>query len=110
MTAYAARFPIPSRLLHWLMAAMILAMLFIGFGMVATVSKRYEILVSIHRPLGIAILILVVVRLVNSSPQSPARAARHAHARSTLCGQRLPHPALRLDGSHAVSRLGDAFG
>ena len=59
MTAYAARFPILSRLLHWLMAAMILAMLFIGIGMVATVSKRYELLVSIHRPLGIAILILV---------------------------------------------------
>ncbi len=52
MTAYAARFPILSRLLHWLMAAMILAMLFIGIGMVATVSKRYELLVSIHRPLG----------------------------------------------------------
>ena len=77
MTAYAARFPIPSRLLHWLMAAMILAMLFIGFGMVATVSKRYEILVSIHRPLGIAILILVVVRLVNrrlNPPPAPSPA------------------------------------
>ncbi len=71
MTAYAARFPILSRLLHWLMAAMILAMLFIGIGMVATVSKRYELLVSIHRPLGIAILILVVVRLVNRCLNPP---------------------------------------
>lgn len=71
MTAYAARFPILSRLLHWLMAAMILAMLFIGIGMVATVSKRYELLVSIHRPLGIAILILAVVRLVNRRLNPP---------------------------------------
>jgi cytochrome b561 len=71
MTAYAARFPRLSRLLHWLMAAMILAMLFIGIGMVATVSKRYELLVSIHRPLGIAILILVVVRLVNRRLNPP---------------------------------------
>ena len=71
MTAYAARFPILSRLLHWLMAAMILAMLFIGIGMVATVSKRYELLVSIHRPLGIAILVLVVVRLVNRRLNPP---------------------------------------
>ena len=67
----AARFPILSRLLHWLMAAMILAMLFIGIGMVATVSKRYELLVSIHRPLGIAILVLVVVRLVNRRLNPP---------------------------------------
>ena len=71
MTAYAARFPILSWLLHWLMSAMILAMLFIGIGMVATVSKRYELLVSIHRPLGIAILILVVIRLVNRCLNPP---------------------------------------
>jgi cytochrome b561 len=71
MTAYAARFPILSRLLHWLMAAMILAMLFIGIGMASTVSKRYEVLISIHRPLGIAILILVIVRLVNRRLNPP---------------------------------------
>jgi cytochrome b561 len=50
---------------------MILAMLFIGIGMVATVSKRYELLVSIHKPLGIAILILAVVRLVNRRLNPP---------------------------------------
>jgi len=60
-----ARFPIFSRVLHWLMAAMILAMLFIGIGMVASVSERYELLVAIHRPLGIAILGLVVIRFLN---------------------------------------------
>ncbi len=65
MNSPTARFPAASRWLHWLMAVMIVAMLFIGIGMVASVSRRYQILVSIHRPLGIAILILVVVRLVN---------------------------------------------
>ena len=59
MSADSARFPLPSRLLHWVMAAMILIMLFIGIGMAASVSGRYEVLVSIHKPLGIAILILV---------------------------------------------------
>jgi cytochrome b561 len=54
-----------SRLLHWLMAVMILGMLFIGIGMAASVSQRYELLVSIHKPLGIAILILVIIRFVN---------------------------------------------
>jgi cytochrome b561 len=66
-----ARFSALSRLLHWLMAAMVLAMLLIGIGMAATVSERYRVLVSIHRPLGIAILILVVVRFVNRLANAP---------------------------------------
>ena len=60
-----ARFPAVSRLLHWLMALMIVAMLFIGVGMAASLSPRYELLVSIHRPLGIAIFVLCLVRIVN---------------------------------------------
>ncbi len=61
-----------SRLLHWTMAAMILAMLFIGVAMVASLAD-YHLLVSIHRPLGIAILVLVIVRYVNRriSPPPP---------------------------------------
>jgi cytochrome b561 len=60
-----ARFPAASRLLHWLMAPMIVAMLFIGVGMAASVSPRYELLVAIHRPLGMAIFVLCVIRFVN---------------------------------------------
>src|SRR5216683_6994775 len=64
-----------SRLLHWTMAAMVLAMLCIGVAMVASLAN-YHVLVSIHRPLGITILILVVVRFVNrqltSLPPFPA--------------------------------------
>ena len=64
-----------SRLLHWTMAAMILTMLGIGVAMVVSLAD-YHVLVSIHRPLGIAILILVVVRFVNrklsSLPPFPA--------------------------------------
>ncbi len=52
------------RFLHWLMAAMVLTMLGIGVAMVASLGD-YHRLVSIHRPLGIAILILVVIRFVN---------------------------------------------
>jgi cytochrome b561 len=58
------QFAIQSRILHWLMAAMILAMLFIGVSMVASLAD-YRWLVAIHRPLGIAILILAVIRLMN---------------------------------------------
>jgi cytochrome b561 len=71
MNPRQARFPAFSRWLHWSMAVMIVAMLFIGIGMVASVSNRYAILVSIHRPLGIAILVLVIVRLVNRWAQPP---------------------------------------
>ncbi len=51
------------RLLHWLMALCILAMLFIGVGMVSTVMPKYLTLVAIHKPLGIAILALALIRL-----------------------------------------------
>lgn len=57
-------FPILSRLLHWTMAALILAMLFIGVGMVASLD-RYHRLLEIHRPLGMLILVLAAVRLLN---------------------------------------------
>jgi cytochrome b561 len=40
-------------------------MLFIGIGMAASVSRRYDLLVSIHRPLGFAILVLCLARIVN---------------------------------------------
>ena len=53
-----------ARLLHWLMALMIIAMLFIGAGMVASVSARHEWLLNLHKPLGIAILLLVIVRIL----------------------------------------------
>ena len=56
------RFTPLQRMLHWLMALCILAMLFIGVGMVSTVMPKYLTLVSIHKPLGIAILVLALVR------------------------------------------------
>jgi cytochrome b561 len=58
------RFPVLSRILHWSMAPMIIAMLFIGIGMMSSLAD-YHWLVSIHKPLGIAILVLVTIRLVN---------------------------------------------
>lgn len=51
------------KILHWLMAVLVLAMLFIGVGMVNTVSERHLWLLGLHKPLGIMILLLVLVRL-----------------------------------------------
>jgi cytochrome b561 len=53
-----------SRILHWIMAVLILAMLFIGVAMVSSLSDHHQ-LVSIHKPIGILILVLAAVRLVN---------------------------------------------
>ncbi|KWH45611.1 cytochrome b [Burkholderia stagnalis] len=58
------RFGLPARVLHWGMAVMVVAMLFIGVGMVSSVSERHAVLVAIHKPLGIAVLVLVCVRIV----------------------------------------------
>lgn len=51
------------RVVHWLMVAMVFAMLFIGVGMVSTTGSAYLSLLAFHRPLGIAILALVLIRL-----------------------------------------------
>ena len=68
-----------SRLLHWTMAAMVLTMLGIGVAMVTSLA-HYHGLVSIHRPLGIAILLLIIVRFVNrqltSLPPFPGTMSR----------------------------------
>jgi cytochrome b561 len=63
MSESRQRFTPLQRLLHWLMAICILAMLFIGVGMVSTIMPKYLPLVAIHKPLGIAILVLALVRL-----------------------------------------------
>jgi cytochrome b561 len=64
MAGEQRQFNVLMRILHWLMAAMVLTMLGIGVAMVASLGD-YHWLVSVHRPLGIAILILVVIRFVN---------------------------------------------
>src|SRR5881227_2753500 len=90
MATQRLQFTVFSRLLHWTMAAMVLTMLCIGVAMVVSLAN-YHVLVSIHRPLGIAILILVIVRFVNRLlnqpppfPDSMSRAERLAATASEL--------------------------
>jgi cytochrome b561 len=79
MSAPRIQFAAFSRLLHWTMAAMILTMLFIGVAMVTSLA-HYHVLVSIHRPLGVAIFILAIIRFVNRQvttlPPLPATMSR----------------------------------
>src|SRR5216684_8481386 len=90
MSTQRRQFAAFSRLLHWTMAAMVLTMLCIGVCMVVSLAN-YHLLVSIHRPLGIAILILVVIRFVNRQlsplppfPATMSRAERLAATASEL--------------------------
>lgn len=70
--SHGTHFNVVARTLHWLMAAMIVTMLFVGVAMVSSLTLR-PALVDLHRPLGIAILLLVIVRLLNrlASPPPP---------------------------------------
>jgi cytochrome b561 len=63
MTASPNSFSFLQRILHWLMAIMVLAMLFIGVTMVSTLKPNFLTLLAIHKPLGIAILVLALLRL-----------------------------------------------
>lgn len=68
--AATTRFTLPSRLLHWLMAPMVIAQLLIGVTMVAALSC-YPVLLAIHRPLGVLILAFAVIRLANRLTHRP---------------------------------------
>ncbi|MEA1676613.1 cytochrome b [Nitrospirillum sp. BR 11163] len=57
-------FSAAARLLHWLMAVLIIAMLFIGVGMVSTVGVSHNWLVPLHKSVGATLLLLVLIRLV----------------------------------------------
>jgi cytochrome b561 len=70
MSGEPGRFTLLSRLLHWSMAAMVIVQLLLGVIMVASLSY-YPLLLAIHRPLGIAIFVFAVVRLVNRLTHRP---------------------------------------
>lgn len=63
-------FNLLARVLHWTMALLILTMLFVGVTMVASLTLR-PMLIDLHRPIGIAILLLALVRLGNRLTHRP---------------------------------------
>src|SRR4029077_15068355 len=119
MSTQRGQFTAFSRLLHWTMAAMVLTMLCIGVAMVVSLAS-YHLLLSIHRPLGIAILLLVVVRFVNRllSPPPPLPATmsraerlagrRREGARGAAGGHGLGAHDVRFNVRPPAGRLGNA--
>ncbi|WP_439816358.1 cytochrome b [Zavarzinia sp. CC-PAN008] len=90
-------FPLFSRILHWLMAAMILGMLFVGVAMVTSLSD-YGRLVALHKPMGIILLVLVAVRLVNRlfNPPPPLPEAMPGWQKALAHGTHLALYALMI--------------
>jgi cytochrome b561 len=59
-----AHYPVRTRILHWLTAALVVSALFIGFTMVNTIDS-YASLVDAHMTLGVVILAVVIARAAN---------------------------------------------
>jgi len=112
-------FNLAARLLHWVMAIAILAMLFIGVTMMSSLALR-PVLIDLHQPLGVAILCLALVRLANrlcrpvpalpaSIPRWQAAAAHLSHGLLYLLMLGLPLLgwAVRSAGNWPVILMGD---
>lgn len=69
------RFPVRTRVLHWLTAVAVFAALLIGFTMTNAIGS-HAALVGVHMTLGISILIIVIARAANrfthKAPKWPA--------------------------------------
>lgn len=69
-----------ARLLHWLMAVLLLVMLLIGVGMLSSVSTWQPTLVHVHKSLGVVLLVLLLIRLAvrlrHAPPALPAAMPR----------------------------------
>jgi cytochrome b561 len=78
----AVRYPVRTRVLHWLSAVLIFSALFVGFVMVNSVGS-YRALVSVHMTLGVTILTIVAVRIANRlthrAPTLPDTVGRFEH-------------------------------
>ncbi|MCX2934635.1 cytochrome b [Mycobacterium sp. CVI_P3] len=76
------RYPVRTRILHWLTAVLVFSALFIGFVMVNSLGS-YGALVGVHMTLGMLLLLLVVVRAANRfthrTPPLPATVGSIEH-------------------------------
>lgn len=97
MTDQTARYPVRTRVLHWLTALLIFTALFVGFVMVNSIGS-YSWLVGVHMTIGVVILAVVVVRAANRFthrvPKLPDTVGRLEH--KMVVGSELTLYALML--------------
>ena len=61
---HARRYPVRTRILHWLTAILVFSTLLVGFVLVNSLGS-YAALSAFHMTLGVPILVIVVVRVAN---------------------------------------------
>jgi cytochrome b561 len=97
VTDPSKRYPLRTRILHWLTAILIFTTLFVGFVMVNSLGS-YAALVGIHMTLGVVILCVVVLRVANRFthrvPQLPSTVGGFEH--KLVVGSELTLYALML--------------
>lgn len=97
MTERPVRYPVRTRILHWLTAILIFTTLFIGFVMVNSLGS-YGAMIGVHMTLGVSILVIVIVRAANRfthrAPKLPETVGRMEH--KLVVGSELTLYALML--------------
>ncbi len=97
MTDPTVRYPLRTRILHWLTAVLIFTTLLVGFVMVNSIDS-YAVLVGLHMTLGVVVLCIVVMRVANRfthrAPKLPATVGRVEH--KLVVGSELTLYALML--------------
>jgi cytochrome b561 len=92
-----ARYPVRTRVLHWLTAILVFSALFVGFVMVNSLGS-YGVLVGVHMTIGVTILAVVVVRIANRfthrTPKLPDTVGEFEH--NLVVGSELTMYALML--------------
>ena len=98
MSEQRTHFTRTARWLHWSMAVMILAMLFIGVAMVTSLELR-PWLIDMHRPLGLLILLLALVRVRHRRRNPPSCRSSHCSIAVTPPS---PGPAMCVTSSRGI--------
>lgn len=70
------QYPLSMRLMHWGMAALIIALIIVGLSMVTSLQTWQPTLLTWHKAFGVLAAILVIARLINrvrhQQPQLPS--------------------------------------
>jgi hypothetical protein len=107
MSAPALHYSRVARLLHWVIALLIVANILIGIAH-ATVNKDWPV-IPLHKSIGLTVLALTVLRILwrDAPPAAAARAdARLGKGRGAWAACCV----LRSDAGFAPDRLGDELG
>src|SRR3954468_15026431 len=113
-----ARYPLRTRILHWLTAILVFSMLLIGFAMVNSIGS-YSSLRAVHMTLGIVVLVIVVLRAANRLthrvPKLPDTVGWVEHklvvgSELALYTLRLAQPLVGLAMVSATGKPVDVFG